>query len=250
MQAQQIVRLALAIAKGPGMLQYGGQQLNLVLEDLYKVRNLQVNRVTQSITATVGTYGPFPLEADYLRTYDLFYPIPAGGGGTGGPGGITQFLVSITMEKFDSEFKNPSVAAYPYEFACDLSVEAQTWSGTPLDSTLLSAGGLYIYPQSSGTITLTHRYMVRRDDIVNPETSTTEPWFTYHDYLVQATAWRMMQITGDDRVEQTRKTAEEMLRPYLISGEGDEQKAVHSVQRDPTRFRPSRGLRPVKAYPF
>ena len=251
MIASDIVLLACQIAKGPGMVYIGGQMLNLVLEDLVLNRDLQVNRVTQIINVTPGTYGPFPLEADYLRTYDLFYPIPTtSAGGTQPQGGITQFLASITMQQWDAEFKDPSVSNYPYERATDLSVEAQTWSGVPGQSTLLSAGQLWIYPQSSGNITLTHRYMLKRDSIANPSTSTAEPWFRYSEYLVNAVAAKMMGITGDDRQGQYEQLAENQLRPYLIMGSNDEQQAVHRIELDSLHFRPNRGLRPVKSYPF
>ena len=251
MLAKDIVLLGCQIAKGPGMVFIGGQFLNLVLEDLVLNRDLQINRVTQMITVAPNTYGPFALEAEYLRTYDLFYPIPTTNvGGTGPQGGVTQFLTSITMQQFDAEFKSPSVANYPYERATDLSVEAQQWSGIPGQSTLLSAGSLYIYPQSSGNIVLTHRYMVKRDPIVNPSQALIEPWFRYSEYLVNAVAARVMGVTGDNRVAEYNAMCENMLRPYLIMGSNDEQQAVHNIELDPRRFRPNRGLRPVKAYPF
>ena len=246
MQAKDIITLALAQAKAPGMRTYGGQQFNLELEQLCLIRDLQINRVTTTIAVGPASYGPYALESNYLRTYDLFYPIPSQGtaGGTT-PGGITQFLTSVTMEQFDAEFKSPSVANYPYEYACDLSVEAQT----VVNGVITSVGGLYIYPQSSGQIVLTHRYMISRAPIATPENSTTVPWMPYTDYLVEALSWRMMGITGDKRKMETWNHAEEMLRPWLIQ-EGDEQKAVHRITLDPKHFRPSRGLKPVKSYPY
>jgi len=249
MQAKAICLLASRIAKGgTGMVSIAGQMLNLVLEDLKLQRDLKVNRVTQMLTVTIGTYGPFALEADYLRTYDLFYPIPPSGGGVSG--GITQFLSPITMEQWDAEFKDPSDTSYPWEFATDLSTDAQVWSGgSPGVGTLTSAGQLFIYPQTSGAIVMTHRYMKNQPDIPAPETSTVTPWFAYTDYLIEATAARMMGVTGDDRTEQYRNRAMEMLRPYLIQ-EGDEQQAVHSIKLDPRHFHGPRGLRPTKSYPF
>lgn len=128
MQAQQICLLASREAKGgTGMVAIAGQYLNLELEDLKLNRDLKINRVTQLLTIPPGTYGPFALEADYLRTYDMFYPMPASLGAT--QSGMIIFLNPITMEQFDAEFKSPSVANYPYEFATDLSTQAQVWSG-------------------------------------------------------------------------------------------------------------------------
>lgn len=249
MQAKDIVLLASREAKGgTGMVTIAGQYLNLVLQDLKLNRELKINRVTQLIVVQANSYGPFALEADYLRTYDLWFPIQS----LNAPvtGGITQFLTPVTMEQWDAEFKDPSVSNYPYEFATDLSTQAQTWSGVPQQSTLTSAGQLWIYPQSSGQITLTHRYMVNQPDITSPESSTVTPWFPFDDYLICATAARVMGVTGDDRREEYFNRAEAMLRPYLIEGDGDEQGTVRSVKLDRRHFRPTRGLRPVKVYPY
>lgn len=250
MQAQQICLLASYAAKGgQGMVQLAGLHLNLVLEDLKLVYNLKMNRVVQTITAQVGSFGPFALEADYLRTYDLFYPIPASGGGTSS--GIPQMLTPITMEEWDAEFKDPSVANYPWEYATDLSTQAQVWSGgSPGSGTMTSAGSLFIYPQTSGTIQLTHRYMKNQPDMVTPETSIKTPWFPNTGYLIEETAARMMGITGDDRKEQFHQRAKEMLRPYLIM-EGDEQQSVHRIKLDAKHFRSAAGgTKPTKANPY
>lgn len=221
------------------MVSIAGQYLNLVLEDLKLIRNLKVNRVTQLLTLQPGAYGPFPLEADYLRTYDLFYPMPASGGGTSS--GITIKLIPITMEQFDMEFKSPSVSNYPYEFATDLSTQAIVPG--------VSAGNLFIYPQTSGQLVLTHRYMKDQPDITAPETSAVVPWFSSSDYLVRATAARMTATTGDDRHDAWMAEADKILRPHLVQ-EGDEQETVKSIRLDPRHFRTNRGAKPVKAYPF
>src|SRR4051812_10214048 len=99
------------------MVALAGQMLNLVLEDLKLNKDLKVNRVTTTLTLQAGTNGPFPLPIDYLRTYDMFYPLQ-------GPNGMTQFLTPITMEQYDEEFKGTQAANYPYEFATDLSTQA------------------------------------------------------------------------------------------------------------------------------
>lgn len=249
MQASAICLMASRIAKGgAGMVSIAGQWLNLVLEDLKLNKNLKVNRVTQSITVQPGVYGPFALEADYLRTYDLFYPLPVAGGGTASS--MTQFLTPVTMAQFDAEFKSPSISNYPYEFATDLSTQAQVWSGGSQGSgALTSAGQLFVYPQSSGTIVMTHRYMKDQPDMATPETSTQAPWFEYTEYLITATAANMMGVTGDDRADEFREKAKDMLRPHLIM-EGDEQEAVKSVELDPRRFKFKRGLKPTKASPL
>lgn len=249
MQAQQIVKLALATAKAPGMTTYGGQMLNLVLQDLKLHRDLKVNRVVRQFTLTAAQQnGPFPLPADYLRTYDMFYPIPAAGGAT--TSSITQFIVPITIEQFDAEFKSPSISNYPYEFATDLSTTAQVWSGgTPGSGTLTSAGQMFVYPQTSGDIVVTHRYMKDQPDISSPETSAIDPWFNYDQYLIKKVAAHMMGITGDDREAQYHAEAEQMLRPHMIM-QGDEQETVQNVRLDPRHFHFNKGLKPTKAMPF
>jgi hypothetical protein len=141
------------------------------------------------------------------------------------------------MEQYDMEFKDPSIANYPYEFATDLSVEAQTSSG--------GAGNLFIYPQSSGVISLTHRYMVMRPDIVTPETSTTIPWFTDQLYLIKRTAAWLMTLTDDSRASEFIQESDAMLRIHLVE-EGDEQSVVKQIKLDPRRFHVERYLKPTK----
>lgn len=250
MQASAICLLASRIAKGgTGMVQIAGQFLNLVLEDLKLNKNLKINRVTQMLTVTSQQQtGPFPLESDYLRTYDLFYPIPSAGGSLASS--TIQFLVPITMEQFDAEFKSPSIANYPYEFATDLSTQAQVWSGgSPGVGTLTSAGNLFIYPQTNGQIVMTHRYMRNQPDIPTPESSTVIPWFPYTQYLIHATAAHMMGVTGDDRESQFLQESDTMLKPHLIM-EGDEQSAVHEIKLDPRKFKSNRSLKPTKVAPY
>lgn len=222
--ASQIVTYALQIAKCPGFTSQGGQSLNLVLQDLVLHRDLKINRVTASILVQTNNNGPFNLEADYLRTYDLFFQ----------QNNLPYFLHPISMEEYDQEFKDPSIANYPYEFATDLSPQA-----------VGGLGLLYIYPQSSGQITLTHRYMLQRADIAVPETSATIPWFPDTDYLIHALAYRMMRITDDDRHDRFVAEADKMLRIHLIM-EGDEQAVVKSVRLDPRRFHSNRALKPTK----
>lgn len=225
--ASQIVSLACAEAKCPGFVSLGGNYLNLTLKDLWLHRALKVNRKTQMLTISAGTFGPFLLEADYQRTYDLFYLL----------NNLPYFLKPASMEMFDMQFKDPSISNYPYMYATDLSTAAQT---------LASVGGLYIYPQSSGSIFLTHRYIQKRDDIVSPETSATVPWFEDQDYLVKATAGRLMGVTDDQRQTKYMMDCESMLRTHLIMAADDEQQIVRMVKLDPWRFNNNRSARPTK----
>ena len=228
LQASQIVNLACTIAKCPGFLQQGGQFLNMTLEDLWLHRDLKINRKTESIAVQANNFGPFTLPLNYLRTYDLFFQ----------QNNLPYFLNPISTEEYDQEFKDPSIANYPYEFMTILTDETASQAAN-------SAGQLFIYPQSSGTITLTHRYMVKQPDIVTPETSTVIPWFPDQDYLITATAARLMQITDDTRRPEFIADCDKMLRIQLIM-EGDEQQVVKSVRLDPRRFHTNRTLKPTK----
>lgn len=226
--SQQIVSLACTIAKCPGFLSQGGQFLNMTLEDLWLHRDLKINRVTESILVQANNFGPFTLPLNYLRTYDLFFQ----------QNNLPYFLNPISTEEYDQEFKDPSIANYPYEFMTILTDETTAQANN-------SAGTLFIYPQSSGQITLTHRYMVKQPDISVPESSTTIPWFPDQDYLITATAARLMQISDDTRRDKFIADCERMLRTHLIM-EGDEQQVVKSVRLDPRRFHTNRTLKPTK----
>ena len=228
LQSQQIVSLACSIAKCPGFLSQGGQFLNMTLEDLWLHRDLKINRTVEYISVQANNNGPFPLALNYLRTYDLFFQ----------QNNLPYFLNPISTEQYDQEFKDPSIANYPYEFMTllfDEDIALQT----------NSAGSLFIYPQSSGAITLAHRYMMKQPDISAPETSTQIPWFPDQDYLITATASRLMQVTDDTRRDKFIADCESMLRTHLIM-EGDEQQVVKSVRLDPRRFHTNRTLKPTK----
>ena len=226
--AQQIVNRACAIAKCPGFVTQGGIYLNMALEDLWLHRDLKINRVTEFITVQANNFGPFTLPLNYLRTYDLFFE----------QNNLPYFLNPISTEEYDQEFKDPSIANYPYEFMTILTDETTSQANN-------SAGTLFIYPQSSGAITLTHRYMVKQPDIVTPETSSVIPWFPDQEYLIRKTAAYLMDETDDTRMDRFNAMCDQMLRTHIIM-EGDEQQVVKSVRLDPRRFHTNRTLKPTK----
>lgn len=226
--AAQIVTDALQIAKCPGFTAQGGRALNFVLDDLAQHRNLKVNLKTSTVVVPPYSNGPFNLEPDYLRTYDMFYIVD----------GEPYFLNPCSLKEFDQEVSVQGISNYPYEWASDLS-------GVPANG----FGVFYIYPQSGSGLTLTHRYYLKQAQIVAPETSSTVPWFEDQDYLVQATAMRMMRITDDVRYDRWVVDCENMIRKHLLT-EGDEQQVVKEVQLDPRRFRVGGGNRPTKLDPW
>ena len=225
--AAQIVTKACAIAKAPGFTTQGGQDLNLVLNDLVLHRDLKLNRFSSTVSVTSGSIGPFNLPANYLRTYDLFYEVD----------GQKYFLNPASTEQYDANYQGSDIANYPYEYQTDLQPQA----ATPDTGIAL----LYIYPPSNAALTLTHRYMIRRADITTPQTSSSIPWFPDQDYLIHATAVRLMKLTDDQRYERFNTDAENMLRTHVIM-DGDEQKVVKEVRLDPRRFRIHGRLRSTK----
>lgn len=227
MTAAQIVADACAICKAPGFTMQGGRALNLALNDLVFHRDMKINRVSSTINIGIGNNGPFNLEADYLRTYDMFYLI----------NGQPFFLSPASQERYDSRIKT-GIKGYPNEYTTDLSPQATD-----------QVGLLYIYPQSNSSITITHRYMLDQADITTPETSTTIPWMKDQDYLVTATAMRLMRITDDSRYERFEADAEILLKKHLIM-EGDEQKIVKEVRLDTVRFKTKGNFRADKLTGF
>jgi hypothetical protein len=227
--ASQVCTDAAMIAKASGMLSIAGRQLNLVLNDLVLHRDMKMNRKQTTISVTPGTNGPFTLPTDYLRVYDLFYQV----------NNFPYFLFPLSQEQYDQLFKDPSIASYPYAYTTDLTAQATQ-----------AAGSLYIFPQSNTALAMTLRYMINRADITTPETSSTVPWMQDQDYLVHATAARIMKFTDDARWEAYEKAAEDMLRTHLIIGEGDEQKVVREIKLDPQRFHMNRTVRPTKISPY
>ena len=227
--ATQIVVDACGIAKCPGMISLGGRTLNLVLQDLVLHHDLKVNLVSTTIAVSIGSPGPFSLVVNYLRTYDLFYLIQ----------GDPRFLMPATRKQYDQDSNPANNSTYPQEYATDLSPPAV--DGTP--------GLLYIYPTSNQTLSLTHRYFLKRDDITSPQTSAVVPWFSDQDYLITATAMRLMRTTDDARYAEFVANADKLLDQHLLK-QGDEQEIVKEVRLDPRRFRFKANLRSTKIDPF
>ena len=226
--ASQIVADALTISKVPAYTALGGRQLNLVLNDLAMHRNLKVNLSSSVLNLSAFSNGPFNLESDYKRSYDVFYFID----------GTPMFLNPATLKEYDTDNLQQNLSDYPYEYATDLS---PVGDGNP--------GLIYIYPQANTSLVLTHRYFKQRPDIVSPESSNTQPWFEDQDYLIEATSARIMRITDDSRYESFLANAERMLAQHLLT-EGDEQQIVKEVQLDPRRFKMRGASKPTKLDPW
>ena len=227
--SQQIVADACQMAKCPGYTAQGGRMLNLVLSDLVLHRNLKVNLISNQLIIPVNSFGPFNLETNYLRTYDMFYTVS----------GTPYFLNPCSLKEIDSENYQSGISNYPYEWATDLS-------GVPTNG----YGLLYIYPGSNTQLSVTHRFYLQQPDITTPETSSVVPWFSDQDYLVLATAARLMRITDDNRYDRFMMECEKMLEVHLMMGADDEQQVVKEVALDPRRFRVGGSNRPTKLDPY
>ena len=202
--------------------------LNLVLQDLVMHRNLKVNLITSTIIIPPNSYGPFNLESNYLRTYDMFYTVS----------GTPYFLNACSLKEIDNENYQSGLASYPYEWASDLS-------GVPT----VGYGVMYIYPATGTQLSVTHRYYNQQPDISAPESSNTVPWFSDQDYLTVATATRLMRFTDDERYPLYVQECDRLLENHLMT-EGDEQQVVKEVILDPRRFRVGGSNRPTKLDPF
>lgn len=225
----QIVGRACTIAHAPGYTQQGGYYLNLALRDLCLHRDLKLLRQAETISVTAGVNGPFSLPANYLRTYDMFYTV----------NNFPYYMFPITQKDYDQLFKDPSIANYPYCYTTDLTA-TQVPGSQP---------ALYIFPQTTTALSITHRYMIEMADISSPESSADVPWFPDQEYLIIATAIQLMRETDDARVESFEKRATDMLRLHLIM-DGDEQQTPHEIGLDPRRFRVNGKLRPIKLNPY
>lgn len=224
----QIITDACQIAKCPGYTAQAGRALNLALSDLVLHRNLKVNLISSTVLVPANSFGPFNLEANYLRTYDMFYTVS----------GTPYFLNPCSLKQIDAENYQSGTSNYPYEWASDLSSVPTT-----------GLGKLYIYPASNSGVTITHRYYNQQADIVSPESSSVVPWFSDQDYLIHATAARLMRITDDDRYAKFMEDCGKLLMIHLME-EGDEQQVVKEISLDPRRFRVGGSGRPTKLEPY
>jgi hypothetical protein len=239
LQAQQIVSLALQIAKAPGYTAQAGQLLNSILSELCQTYDLVVIR--QNFTFTFNTAasglgyapgcGPNPMPADYLRA-------PKGGHFYNISGTIYK-MINVEQAEFDAFVQSPGQNSYPERFYVDMSV---------------SPPNLYVWYPAAGAYAATVRYFRQMPDIATPEASTTVPWFPNQNYLIRRLAGEVMSITDDDRApgylsdddKQYPQGAGVILRKYLTM-QDDPDGRVKTVQLDPRRFgTSSSGLKNTK----
>lgn len=229
--AAQICADARAIAKANGFTGQSGRFLQATLNDLALHRNLKILLSSVSIALTQGLNGPFNLPQNYQRPYDFYYSID----------GEPYEIIQISLEQYDSYFKDQSVANYPVNFATDLSGLAAMPATPPK---------LYVYPQSNLTVNATMRYFLKQAELTAPlESSVTVPWFEDQEYLRMDVARQLMSITDDERFaswDGAEGVCERQLRKHLLM-EGDEQTVVKRIKLDPNTFRMGRKVKATKA---
>jgi hypothetical protein len=227
LQAQQIVNLALQIAKAPGYTSQAGQMLNAILSELCQTYDLVVTRKNYNFQFNTTTTdalgyqpgcGPNVMPADYLRAprkghfFNIF--------------GTIYQMINVEQAEFDAFVQSPGNQAYPSMFYVDMSQ---------------APPALYVYWPAGGAYAATVRYYSQMPDITNPETSATVPWFPNTNYLVRRLAGEMMMLTDDDRAPAYLSAEEEsfpngagvILRRYLTMQDDPEGrvKRVHLDRR-------------------
>ncbi len=163
----QMISLACAKAKVPGMTAQAGQMLNSILSELPQDYDIPTCLFTTTIVVNSNFtpnngVGPYNLPANYLRMAvdELTYSIDQ----------IPYLMTQITLAQMDIQINVAGAADFPDRFASDVSVN----NPVPF---------LYIYPPPNILITLQLRYYGTQPDITSPETSSTIPWFPSQSYL-------------------------------------------------------------------
>lgn len=212
----QIINLACQIAKCPGFVSQAGQFLNAVLGDLCQDYDFEIARgvFNFNFNSGVGTgSGPYTLPADWLRGKDesILYTI----------NGVAYPMINLSLDQYDGLTQVAGNNSYPNYYTTDMS---QT---PPV---------MFVWPPSSGAYPVTARYYKKMPDIVTPETSAVVPWFQNQKYLIKQLSADLMSITDDEREEQFRAQAKDLLTHFLKMKD-DEGGRVNQVKLDRRLFR-------------
>jgi hypothetical protein len=138
-------------------------------------------------------------------------------------------LIYVDQATFDSFSKDPGLAAYPSTFTTDPSNSPTT---------------LNVWPPASGSYPVTIRYFGAAPALVNPETSSTIPWFPSSMYLLARLTGELMQLTSDrravdylgDGTDQRPGRAAQLLR-HVLEMKDDPENNVNTVKLDEKLFR-------------
>lgn len=216
---QQIINLACAEAKVPGMTQQAGQYLNARLVQIALNQDLDIVRRTTTINFIVGT-PTYNLPANYLRAREVFFS----------QNGQVFMPNPIDLDYYDSLFKGPGEQDYPYFYATDLGQSPPT---------------INFYPAPSISTAVTIRYMDSLVEITNPETSSVVPWFQDQRLLIKMVAEDLYDLADDTRAATAGEKNDKQLRQLVQMANDKENRAIR-VKKDPQTFRPVRLVRPTK----
>jgi len=214
----QIVNLACAIAKAPGMITQAGQFFNVILNELAELNDFELSRglwtVNTAAPAGVTTTSSIPyynLAPDHLRVLEdgVFYLVD----------GVPMTLIQKQLSEFDQLVNTPSIQSQLLFYAVDDSSSPPT---------------IMFWPSNSA-YTVNVRYIRLLPDIVTPENSSAIPWFPLQQYLIDELAARMMSVSDDVRQEKFHDKASKLLRKWLIM-QRDMESTTLRVKLDRNRF--------------
>lgn len=231
--AQQIITLACQVARLPSSFApQAGQFLNMILADYARTMDMDTLRKTTSFSVSAATTGVgitnagYILPTDYLREVQVFYNV----------NGTIFNLEPMSLEKYYTMFEGTGIADYPEWYATDISDQAVDTYGAPV---------LFFWPPPAIALTVNLLYRPLPADIVNPETSSSIPWFPDQRVLIHDVASELMLLGDDSRKESVDADVERRMRKYLIMKD-DKEGFAQTVKLDPIKFRARNNLKPTK----
>lgn len=231
--AQQIITDACDACDCPGRTSLAGRYLNMILANLAQTYDLDTVRqtTTLNISAQPTIPYPWPLPANYLRAYDVFYLV----------NGEPFYLDQMELKDFDKLFTGEGVDNYPEHYATDMAVSpAGAVAGAP---------NMYFYPPPAIVLAVTVRYRPQTTDITTPETSSVVPWFPNQLTLFKELCTHLSSHLDDDRVQLFDGQHKELMRKYLQMHD-DSEGFAQTVKLDPNTFRTRGSLPPSKKLGF
>lgn len=227
----QLCNRACFIAKAPGFLIQAGQYLNMILEDLCQTYDFDFIRETLTLPVSplpangaANLPSGYALATDHLRTREVFYYVS----------GEPFYLTQMPIEEYDQLYNGPGISNYPENYAVRTETDPYT---------------IYFYQPPQIPLTMFVRYQPQMADILNPETSTSIPWFINQRYLLKKLAADLMGETDDGRAPKWQAEAEGMLEKFLIMKD-DKENYAQTIKLDRRVFKGGGSLRATKQQPL
>jgi len=231
--AQQLITLACNTAKCPGYASpvgssLAGALLNTILEEMYSTYDFEICGGVYNFSFNSGAgngAGPYSMPTAYLRAAndEIFYTIS----------NEPYKMLPVDKATYDSFNKDPGLTSYPSFFMTDPGVVPTA---------------MYVWPAPAGSYPVTVRYYGSMPALVNPESSTSIPWFPSSMYLLTRLTGELMLLTDDKRAtiylgdgtEQNRGRAGNLLEKVLLMKD-DPENLVQTVKLDNKLFRKAKG---------